>query len=84
MNASHVRRTAIVAIWTALLVVFLYFLDRQYHAGSRLLAIGPVLLSIGMMCEALSGFVTRVSLRRGLRLTTWALLAGSLSAAIFL
>ena len=84
MNVSHVRRTATVAISTALLVVFLYFLYRQYHTGSRLLAIGPGLLCIGMMCEALSGFVTRASLRRGLRLTTWALLAGSLSAAIFL
>ena len=84
MTIAHVRRVTTVGIWTALLVSFLYFLDRQYNAGSRLLAIEEVLLSLGMVCETLRPFVTRASLRRVLRLTFWALLAGSLSASVFL
>ena len=84
MTITHLRRVLAVGIWTAFLVVFLYFLYRQYNEGSRLLAIGPVLMSIGMVCDGLRTFVTRASLRLRLRLTALALIFSSLTASLFL
>jgi len=64
-------------IWTAFLVLSLYFLHRQSVEGRRLLAIAPVLLSVANICHGLEAFVTRPSLRRSLYIVGLVLMVGS-------
>jgi len=69
-------------IWTAFLVLSLYFLYRQSVESRPLLAIAPVLLSVANICHGLEAFVTRPSLRRSLYIVGLVLMVGSVVALL--
>lgn len=70
-------------IWTVLLFVFLYFVYRQQMDGLRPIAIGPVLLSMGMICQQLRVVAKRGWLRQSLAVMYWGLLAASVTTVLY-
>ena len=72
-----------LALWVAVLFASVYFVYVQYEAGTALLAIGPVLLSLGMICWQLRESVTRATVRQGLIVAFWGLVASSLAVSLY-
>jgi hypothetical protein len=72
-----------LAIWAALFFASVYFVYVQYQDGAALLAIGPVLLSLGMICWQWRESVTRATLRQGLTVAFWGLVASSLAVSLY-
>jgi len=72
-----------LGIWAALFFASVYFVYVQYEGGAVPLAIGPLLLSLGMICWQVRESVTRTTLRHGLAVAFWGLVASSLAVSLY-
>jgi hypothetical protein len=73
-----------LTIWTAILVIYLFFLYRLNPDAVGLIVFGPVLLSMGMICRELRSVMTYLWLRRSLTVLSWVLFAGCATAVLLM